>query len=221
MPSTARFALPYPALTDSADVPRDISALATALDALDLRRPALVTSTLPGSPTDGQECYYLAHSAQGIVWHLRYRTASASTHKWEAVGGAAPIHDEIGSGDVSTLESTASLTSAGLSTYGPSVVVPLAGEYEVTALAGVNGISTSLSASAGLFVQLNGAAALNWTVADALEFVTAQSPRTLATEALMDVAAGAKIELRYATSNTSAAMGFYRRKLLVRPIRVG
>jgi hypothetical protein len=48
--------------------------------------PSLVT-TLPSSPIDGQEVYYLADAANGVVWHLRYRAVSASAYKWEYLGG--------------------------------------------------------------------------------------------------------------------------------------
>jgi hypothetical protein len=87
--------------------------------------PPLVTS-LPASPTDGQEVYFLADTGGGIIWHLRYRAASASTYKWEFVGGP-PLR-------------VAQTSSAGI---GPSawidipnmanLVVPLAGDYEADA----------------------------------------------------------------------------------------
>ena len=47
--------------------------------------PPLVTA-LPGTPTDGQEVYYLADATNGVVWHLRYRAASPSSFKWECIG---------------------------------------------------------------------------------------------------------------------------------------
>ena len=47
----------------------------------------LVTS-LPGSPTDGQEIYYQADSSNGIIWHLRFRSVASGgdvTYGWEYV----------------------------------------------------------------------------------------------------------------------------------------
>lgn len=52
--------LPYPDLNDTANVPRDIQALATKLDGfsgLTYASPPVVT-TLPASPIEGQECIY-------------------------------------------------------------------------------------------------------------------------------------------------------------------
>lgn len=87
---------------------------------------APLVGALPGSPTDGQECYFLADATAGIVWHLRYRAASASANKWELVGG-----DPLVSGPLGSL-TTASAALVAL-TGGPSVTVPLAGEYLVGA----------------------------------------------------------------------------------------
>jgi len=50
--------------------------------------PTFVTSLPTGS--DGQEVYYRADDANGVIWHLRYRgTASGgnATYPWEFVGG--------------------------------------------------------------------------------------------------------------------------------------
>jgi hypothetical protein len=85
--------------------------------------PAVVTS-LPSNPVDGQQCYYLADNANGIVWHLRYRAASTSTHKWEFVGG--PVLMANPGGNLTT-----SSTTAVALTGGPSITVPLPGDYEV------------------------------------------------------------------------------------------
>jgi hypothetical protein len=85
---------------------------------------ATVTS-LPVGPVDGQETYYLADATNGVVWHLRYRAASASTHKWEFVGGASLLAGPSGS------MSTSGTASTPL-TAGPLITLPLTGDYNVT-----------------------------------------------------------------------------------------
>ena len=89
-----------------------------------IRTPGLVVTSLPGSPTDGQECYFLADATAGVIWHLRYRSASGSSYKWEYLGGSGLFSqvsddDEIGS------------VYAAAPHPGPSVSIPLAGEYRV------------------------------------------------------------------------------------------
>lgn len=87
-------------------------------------RTPLVTS-LPASPFDGQEIRYLADAANGIVWTLRYRAASASAYKWEFVGGG-DLYSEVVAN-----EATSATSYVDLTTVGPSVALPLAGDYDV------------------------------------------------------------------------------------------
>jgi len=135
MPATPVLALPYPALSDTADVPRDIQALAVKLDATTSLHPPLVT-TLPGSPVDGQECYYqnAAMATAGLVWHLRYRAAAAGAYKWEVLGGAG-LYSEV----VAAEASAATAAYVDLATVGPQVTLPLAGDYDVHIGARING----------------------------------------------------------------------------------
>jgi len=84
------------------------------------------TGTLPGSPYDGQEVYYQADATNGVIWHLRYNSGSASAYKWEYLGGASM------SSSVATQEATASGSDTDLATVGPDVTLPRAGDYEVT-----------------------------------------------------------------------------------------
>jgi hypothetical protein len=80
----------------------------------------------PGSPVDGQLFDFVADAANGVVWTLRYRAASASAYKWEFVGGP-PLRSEI-----ETSQSTPSGTYVDLATVGPTLTVPRAGDYDVT-----------------------------------------------------------------------------------------
>jgi hypothetical protein len=77
-------------------------------------------TSLPASPGDGQEVFYGADASNHAVWHLRWR---ASASKWEFVGG-----NPIEAYDSSSV--TRNSTSFGdFSSAGPSVTVPLAGDY--------------------------------------------------------------------------------------------
>jgi hypothetical protein len=89
--------------------------------------PAYVTS-LPAGPVDGQQCYYLADAANGVLWHLRYNAGSASAHKWEFVGGGALLAGPSGS----LTTSTATSGNGQALTSGPTITVPLPGDYEIT-----------------------------------------------------------------------------------------
>lgn len=85
-----------------------------------------VTSTVPGSPVDGQELYYQADATNGIHWHMRFRSGSPNTHKWEYLGGPAMV----ASGTASAPNSTAVGTYIALPS-GPTITIARAGIYEV------------------------------------------------------------------------------------------
>jgi hypothetical protein len=87
--------------------------------------PSVVTA-LPGTPYDGQEIFYLVSATNGIVWHLKYRAASASAYKWEYVGGQE-LRDFLANSE--SLGASNFNAYSNLATVGPQVTVPLAGEY--------------------------------------------------------------------------------------------
>jgi hypothetical protein len=84
MPATTRYALPYPASTDPADVPADMQALAVKVEAV-IGMPAIAAAP-PASPVDGQ--LWAFQPVAGTIWLFRYNAASGSPYKWEFVGGA-------------------------------------------------------------------------------------------------------------------------------------
>lgn len=88
-------------------------------------RPQRVTS-LPSTPYDGQEVFYVVDATAGIVWHLRYDANVTGSYKWVPVGGGCFMHAQV-----DTDESTNNAGFVALSTAGPSITTPLAGDYEI------------------------------------------------------------------------------------------
>ena len=81
-------------------------------------------SSLPGTPSDGDEVYYDTGTA-GVVWHLRYNSA---TTYWDYLGGA-PLLSEVAADE--TLSNCGCNTYRALTTAGPSITTPLFGDYDV------------------------------------------------------------------------------------------
>jgi len=79
-------------------------------------------SSLPGSPSNGQEIYYQADATNGVIWHLRYNSTST---KWEYLGGGSMT------ATVSGTLSTSSTSFVNIS--GPSITLPLNGDYIISA----------------------------------------------------------------------------------------
>lgn len=93
--------------------------------------PPLVT-TLPTSiAVQGMRVIYDTGTA-GVRWDLVYDISDGSTYPWLYVGGP-PLHAEV-----ATEQSTTSTSYAALSTAGPAVTLPLAGDYDVAGGAYLN-----------------------------------------------------------------------------------
>jgi hypothetical protein len=96
--------------------------VASAWVLVNVRAPQV--ASLPASPIDEQECVYVADATAGIKYHLKYRAASASSFKWERIGGP-PLH----------ASSAIDVAPASGTWLEPSpvcrVTLPLAGDYMV------------------------------------------------------------------------------------------
>ena len=53
-------------------------------------------TSLPGSPINGQECFYVADATNGRTWHLKYRSAASGSYKWDVVGGSPLTKYRVG-----------------------------------------------------------------------------------------------------------------------------
>lgn len=84
-------------------------------------------TTFPLNPPDGYEFVYTADATNGIQWRFKYNQGSASSYKWEIVGGGPPLRAEI-----ATSETRANVAYGALATAGPSIILPFAGDYDIT-----------------------------------------------------------------------------------------
>lgn len=177
--------------------------------------PPRVTA-LPASPYDGQECYFVANAANGVLWHLRYNAASSSPLKWEVVGGP-PLYNEYLS--LETFNSFGANAWGGITVNDPQVVVPLAGDY----IARQNATLTA-NAQGTLFLGTRVGATdpstltSTWVYNDP-DHISGGAPVTERRK-LLAVPAGTTIRQRYQTSN-AANLSRGAAALEVEPVRVG
>lgn len=92
-------------------------------------RPTVVTALPTTNLYDGQIVHFqtATMAADGVLWVLRYRSASASAYKWEFVGGrglSAFISNQ------ENLPSAISTSYSDLTTPGPDITFPLIGDYD-------------------------------------------------------------------------------------------
>lgn len=175
--------------------------------------PTLVAN-LPSSPIDGQEVYYqsVSMAANGVIWHLRYNASSASSYKWEFIGGANL-----------TAESGTSFTKTGSSAYGdpstggtgPSITAPLAGDYRITtgyrasnSSGDYHGAGFQIgSASITEAAQVNGGT-------NTVVYLMKEQPGTV-------TAANTAITYKVRNANPATTVSGDMRSLIVQPVRVG
>jgi hypothetical protein len=90
-------------------------------------------TALPGSPSDGDEVLFMdSLTVPTYTWHLRYISGKAS-NKWQFIGGSPMV------AAVTASEATTSTSYANLTTSGPSLTLPVAGDYQITYGAMING----------------------------------------------------------------------------------
>jgi hypothetical protein len=206
---TPNLALPYYTGSDQPAGMDQQKALALKLDGISSLRPPPVTS-LPGSPVDGQEIYYIADATNGVVWQFRYRSASPSTYKWEFVGGAPLV--AVGGGG-----STSSTTYQTTGT--PSLTLTLAGDYEIDTGCAFQTQSPSNNMSARLFddgAQVTPPHEIVFIGIDAFEGGSTQLANVIKA-----IGAGSVMNLRYATLNAGLTMSAINMYIRARPVRVG
>jgi len=173
--------------------------------------PPVVTALTTTGVADGVEVYYLADSDNGIVWHFRYRAAGSESYPWEFVGGSS-LRSEIATSQTTTNPAYVDLTTAG-----PSVTTPLAGDYILHFGSDLNNSGANYSIAA---VKIGAAATVD---ADAvLAFsgsasgVEVSVSRTMVKTAL---AASTELKVQYKAGAGTLAAG--KRFLYVTPARVG
>jgi len=204
--TTPVLALPYPTPDDTVDVPRDVQALAAKLDGMSSLRPPLV-SALPGSPVDGQEIYYLADAANGIIWHLRYRAASPNPTKWEYIGGQA-LSSAIGAGGATNSNTPQTSGQA-------SLTVPLTGGYDFEIAARIrNEAAGANTMAATLFMGSTASFRLELVASGQFDGGHASLRRRAAPNA------GTVMTLRY-SSDSSLQSTFSELMIYATPVNVG
>ena len=172
-----------------------------------------LVSSLPASPVDGQEIYYLADATNGVIWHLRYRASSASIYKWEYIGGSA-LHAQSSGG---------SSTSSGTFSDGSDVcalTVPLAGQYDVEDFGCQAIFAANANTGCGLGLKVGAAAAFD--VAFGRSFTSSNWPASMTSpNERITAAAGDSIRLQVKVDGAGGSVDFQDRRFRVRPVRVG
>lgn len=180
--------------------------------------PAPTVTSLPASPVDGDEVVYVANATNGVSWRLRYRAASASSYKWEFVGGAELRSEGVGGTTWGTWNNTNSLNHVNTNV---SLTVPLAGDYAFNGeLISYNNAGDS---AIGALIWRASYGTVAWSTSHATHYAftsyqaTTMNPKVTHT----GLAASETVYLRVAVSLATAPVYFYNCSLWCQPVRVG
>jgi hypothetical protein len=177
--------------------------------------PIQFVTTLPSTTglMDGYEVGLVVDATNGVVWRMKYRAADASTSKWQFIGGPPMISE------IATNETIAVTTYAALTTAGPSIALPRAGDYIVSLGAEMN-VNSAAVGSAFMSYDIGATVAVD---ADAVsvsntfvqfERIIQESARTMRKDGLTAVTLTAK----YRVTTGSAAIA--KRWMAVHPVRL-
>jgi hypothetical protein len=175
-------------------------------------------TSLPTTPVDQQECVYIVDATAGLKWRFRYRAASASAYKWEAVG-AGPLINEV----LSSSAGTPPATYGDLSNVGPQITLPLAGDYLVShganLVAGASAVQHRMYQSFAVGATAasdNDAVSVYSYTNNAI--TSASVARTVKKSGL---AANTSLVCKYYSSSPLATEGASLRYIQAAPVRVG
>lgn len=176
--------------------------------------PVNLVTALPTAPVDRQEVFYLADSTNGIIWHFRYRSASGSSFKWEFVGGS-PLTAQIATQEGLSANSGAFVDA--VTNVGPTVTVPLGGDYVVDFHATLLHNTASVVGAVGVKPgsgTVTFPAEVNFGTVVNLNNTHGRSGQLYT-----GLAASSAMKVQY--RSPSGAMQVLNRTIAVRPVRVG
>jgi hypothetical protein len=172
-----------------------------------------LSSVLPSTPLDGQEIYFqtVSMATTGVCWHLRYNANSSSAYKWEFVGGGDRFEGPLG--DLATAS-----TAPVVLTSGPTITLPVAGDYIVElTLAMTNGSSSSGQALAEVYRDTT---ATGISTTFSFQGAIIQSIQSTAFGKLTGAAAAAVLGIRCSCADAKSNH-FFNACLRIRPVRLG
>lgn len=171
--------------------------------------PPIVTA-LPVNPQFGDVVTYIADATNGVAWNLQYD--ASGTYPWKFIGGA-PLASVVAAG-----EATASTGYTTLTTAGPQITVPVAGDYDVA-------IGANFSAGANNDIPAAMSYAVGGTAASDVDaaWMQTRGPGFYFTSGRMSrktgLAASTSLSARYKSPFANGVV-FEQRFMRVTPIRV-
>lgn len=176
----------------------------------DLHFGGTVTA-LPTGVDEGFEVNYIADSTNGVVWRFKYLPTTSGTYPWLFIGGSPLAHYV----DTDQNKAGGGAGYADLTTAGPTVTVPLNGDYEYAV--SVNGY-TAAAATMTFGLNIAGAAPAAPHLGQIRQDAATQGGTACFDQRLTGLTASNVLKVQYGAN--AVGQNFRWRTLKVRPIRV-
>lgn len=170
--------------------------------------PPVVTQ-LPSQATVGDQVIYAADATNGVYWHLQYD--GFGTYPWKFIGGS-PLFSFV-----ATSESRSTASYGDLTTSGPSVSLPVPGDYMIShgcgmATANVTQVGAAMSYQIGASAATEAEAVSSQVVSPGFNYSLSKTMRKTGLSAVTLLA-------KYNSKN-GVAVSFSDRFLSATPVRV-
>lgn len=155
----------------------------------------------------GDICTYMADKTNGVYWQLVYD--GQGSYPWKKVGGS-PLYSEV-----EAEQTTSSTSYTNLATTGPSVTLPLKGDYDIEI--GYFGKSVSTALTTYMSYSIGGIGAVD---ADAASTIAKDQGGSMVSRPRRKtgLAASTVLTAKYKSSQEAA---FLSRWMRADPVRVG
>jgi hypothetical protein len=164
------------------------------------------------------EVYLEVDSVNGVQWHLAYESGEP-TYKWRFLGGPAMF------GAVAAAETTTSIAYVDLTTVGPLVVAPRAGDYAIDhgGTLKTNQLGAAAAKGALATVKIGAAAAadteaVQWN--NSGDSGTEQRIGTAFRRLIKTLAASDTVKAQYRGTTAACGMGAQDRSVSITPVRL-
>jgi hypothetical protein len=173
--------------------------------------PAIVTS-LPGSPSNGDEVYYkVGSSDDAVLWRLKYDSSITDAYKWRYVGGT-PLLDAT---EINPSGAGTALPVIGAIATIATLAAPLAGKYDVDYEVAMRMHTGVTDAHAFIYIGTTQQAVTH--TSKGVDSAWQREPRQWrATLAASDI-----VNLKVYTDIAAANALYWGRSLRLTPVRVG
>lgn len=172
-----------------------------------------IGTSFPTNPTPGDGYIYVADSTNGVLWQFRFYKPAGATGYWAFVGGP-PLYAEV-----ATSESTTSGSYTDLTTVGPTITLPFAGNYRIDFGAAILPTAAGSAGAIGLSIGGSGIASGDAAMGTATTGSPATNYMHVSRSRVKTSLAATTVKAKYISFFAAATITYQDRWIAVTPVK--